>query len=249
MVTTGGGWPGARRRPGKGLTLVEAMIAMALFLLLLMAAYRLFFAEVRAIRTALEHIGVNENARLFLAQFGHDVRTANRVPFPWPIRREDVRTLTVAPEGVVCTLEKTMFDFAVKPPDKKFLRRVKIDWRLKKAADGTFDLFRDMVSEIPPRPGLPSPFKATRKVCGGVKEMTVFATLRKPVKFSSFAGLPFKNFLEFEPYPSDGTGAFLVHVRITFVREGTRQADLKDRSAQVIRTCFAVRGRPNGVNP
>jgi type II secretory pathway pseudopilin PulG len=230
-------------------TLVEIMIGLALLGLLLMAAYRLFFSEVRAIRVALEHIGVNENARAFLTQFGHDVRTASKVTFPWPIRREDVRTLTPAGEGIVCSLEKQMFDFAVKPPDPKFLRRVKIDWRLKKNGDGTFDLYRDIVSEIPPRPGLPTPFKGTRQVCGGVKELTVFSTLRKPPKLSSFGGLPFKNFLEFEPYHLDGTGAFLVHVRAIFVREGTRAAAIKDQSAQIIRTCFALRGRPNGVNP
>jgi len=231
------------------MTLVEVMVAMSLLMLLLIAAYRLFFSEIRAIRTALEHIGVNESARSFLANFGHDVRSANRVIFPWPIRREDTTALSPAAEGIVCTLEKQTFDFAVKPPDRKFILTTKIDWRLKKVADGTFELYRDVISERPPKPGLPTPFKSTRRIGGGVKEMTLFTTLRKPVKMSAFAGLPFKNLLEFEPYHIDGTGPYLVNVRIVFVREGTRRPDIKDLSAQTLRTSFALRGRPNWVNP
>ena len=47
----------------KAVTLVEVMIVLGLFSILMIAAYNLFFSEIRSIKTALEHITVNENAR------------------------------------------------------------------------------------------------------------------------------------------------------------------------------------------
>lgn len=236
------------RRSGSGVTLVEIMIGFALFLLLLLAVYRLFFAEVRSIRTALEHIGVNENARLFLSHFANDVRNSNRVVFPSPVMREVVPKLICTGEGKVCTFEGQALDFAVKPPDENFLKLTTVDWRLVKAKDGTFDLVRDINSEVPTRPGGPAPWRGTRTVCSGVKDMVVYTEIRRPVRFGSVPGLPLKSFIITEPYETDGTGPYLVHVKITFVRQGAASGTRGD-AAHTIRTCFAMRGRPNGVNP
>ena len=79
--------------------------------------------------------------------------------------------------------------------------------------------------------------------------MKVFLTLKRPAKHSSFAGMPFKNLLVFEPYKVDGTGPYLVHVFITFVRPTGNKKRAKDEVAHKLKTSFAVRGRPNWVNP
>lgn len=247
-VLSGRQAPSGRRQPARGVTLVEIMIGFALFLLLMLAIYRLFFAEIRSIRTALEHIGVNENARLFLSQFANDIRNSNRVVFPSPVMREAVPKLICTGEGKVCTFEGQSLDFAVKPPDENFLKLTTVDWRLVKAKDGTFDLVRDINSEVPTRPGGPAPWRGTRTVCGGVKDMIVYTEIRRPVRFGSVPGLPLKSFIITEPYETDGTGPYLVHVRITFVRQGGGSGSRTD-AAHTIRTCFSLRGRPNGVNP
>ncbi|HEY9070740.1 MAG TPA: hypothetical protein VIV61_10840 [Candidatus Ozemobacteraceae bacterium] len=241
-----------RRRAGcsrTGLTLIEIMIGFCLFLLLLLAVYRLFFAEVRSIRVALEHIGVNENARLFLSQFANDVRNSNRVVFPSPVVREAVSKLISTGEGKICTFESQMLDFEVKPPDEEFLKLTTIDWRLVKAKDGTFDLVRDIRSDVPTKPGGPAPWKATRTVCGGVKDMIVYTEIRRPVRFGSVPGLPLKSFLVTEPYETDGTGPYLVHVQISFVKQGGSAMDNRKTSVFQFRSCFSMRGRPNGVIP
>lgn len=228
------------------------MIGFCLFLLLLLAVYRLFFAEVRSIRTALEHIGVNENARLFLSQFANDIRNSNRVVFPSPVHREVVPKLICPGEGKICTFEGQTLDFEVKPPDEQFLKLTTVHWKLVKTKDGTFDLVRDIDSDVPTKPGGPAPWRATRKVCGGVRNMIVYTEIRRPVKFGSIPGLPLKSFLITEPYETDGTGPYLVHVKITFAKEGKEGIAASGRqndAVHVIRTCFAMRGRANGVNP
>ena len=79
----------------KAITLVEVMIVAGLFCLLMTAAYRLFFAEVKTIKTALEHIGVNESARKFFAIVGSDIRNSNWVDFPKMINRQVVGSLNL----------------------------------------------------------------------------------------------------------------------------------------------------------
>ncbi len=239
--------------PGKtekkyGFTLLEVIIGMCILVILLFAAYNIFFAEVRSIRKALEHVSVNENARLFLARFGNDIRNANWLDFPTPTVREGVAKLLPAMDKV-CAFTSQVFDFSIKPPDSKFIKTIKIEWKMKKAIDGTWDLYRDVESEVPASTGGQSPYKASRKVCGGVKEIFVYSEIKKPVKFSSFPGLPLKNLLVYEPYEIDGTGPYLVHVRITFVRQTGSTKKFDDPFPFTLRTCFAVRGKLNCVNP
>jgi hypothetical protein len=227
---------------------MEVMLVLALSLILLIAVYRFFFAEVKVIRHALEHIEVNENARLFLARFGNDARNANWLEYPPATVREGVPRLLPAAEGRVCQFLSQVYDFSIKPPDPRFLRQVQVTWRLKKAKNGSFELYRDIHSEVPATPGGPFPYKATTRVCEGVKEIFVFSSIRRNPRYSSFPGLPFKNTLIFDPYDIDGTGPQLVHVRVTFMRRNMTEQK-EDRNPLTLRTCFAMRGRLNGVNP
>ena len=48
---------GRRSNRRRAVTLVEVMIATGLFILFMLAAYRLFFAEVKSIKTALSTLG------------------------------------------------------------------------------------------------------------------------------------------------------------------------------------------------
>lgn len=234
----------------RAFTIVEVMIGLTLFLVILFASYRLFFSEVRSIRHALEHIGVNENARLFTARFGNDVRNANWLDFPAPSVREGVPMLLPAAEGKFCAMTQQVFDFTIKPPDPRFIKNVKIEYRLKKTSGNSFEIYRDVVSEVPTQPGGPTPVKFSRRVCEGIKEIFVYSSIRRPAKLTSFPGLPFKNLLVYEPYDIDGTGPYLVHVRATFIRSNLElKQSINAANALVLKTCFAIRGRLNWVNP
>lgn len=225
-------------------TLFEIVLAISLFLLLMLAAYRLFFAEVRSIKSALEHIGVNENARRFFANFGNDVRNSGWLDYPVQTNRQTVPALMAINEGKVCVLRQQFFNFDIKPPDKNFLREQIIEYHLEKRKDGTSDLYRIVKSNLPD-----AKRQHKKKICEGIKEMLVYTTNRKPVSLTGFAsGLPFKNLLNFEPYELDGTGPYLVHVRATFVRKGQENHDQSMASHQV-KTCFCIRGKLNGVHP
>lgn len=225
---------------------MEIMIALALLLILLFAIYRYFFAEIRAIRSALEHVEVNENARLFRSRFGNDVRNAVWLEAPAASVREGVPKLLPAIEGEFCVLNGQGFDFNVKPPDLSFLKKVRIAYRLKKNKFGSFENHRDIVSEVPPTPGGPAPYKGTRMVCDGVKEIFVYSSIKRPPKMSSFMGA-LKPSLTYEPYEVDGHGPYLVHVRVSFVRPNRPVSE--QENALALRTCFAIRGRPSWVNP
>lgn len=228
----------------RAVTLFEVVIAAALFTLLMLAAYRLFFAEVRQIKSALEHIGVNENARRFFAYLGNDIRNSSWVDFPEQTNRQTVPSLMGTNEGVVCVLRQQFFDFVIKPPDGNFLREQIIEYSLEKRSDGTSDLFRQVKSNLPD-----AKKEYKKKICEGIREMLVYTTNRKPVTLTGFAAaMPFKNLLTYEPYELDGTGPYLVHVRATFVRKNQSEEKV-DQAAHTVKTCFSVRGKLNGVHP
>ncbi|MDN5280173.1 MAG: hypothetical protein PWR01_4138 [Clostridiales bacterium] len=228
----------------RAITLFEVVIACALFALLMLAAYKLFFAEVRSIKVALEHIGVNESARRFFAHLGNDIRNSSWLDFPIQTNRQTVPVLMPVNEGKVMVLRQQFFDFSLKPPDKNFLGEEIIEYHLVKCEDETSDLYRIVTSNLPGKKG-----KHKKKVCDGIKEMLVYTTNRKPVTLTGFAaGMPFKNLLNYEPYEMDGTGPYLVHVRATFVRKGDKD-NTHEKAAHSLKTCFCIRGKLNGVHP
>lgn len=235
----------AYRTGRRAVTLVEVMIAMGLFVLLMFAAYRLFFAEVKSIKTALEHIGVNESARRLFANLGNDVRNSNWVDYPQQTNRQTVEALMPVNEGKVCVLRRQVFDFSVKPPDPAFIREEIIEYYLKQTDDGSSDLYRkvktDLVNAVQG--------EYERKVCDGVRDMLVYTTNRKPIMLSGAAAiLPGKDLYSFEPYELDGTGPYLLHARVSLVRKG-EDREGSDSIAFTVRSCFNVRGRLNGVHP
>jgi len=226
-------------------TLVEVMIAMGLFILLMLAAYRLFFAEVKSIKTALEHIGVNDSARRLFAHLGNDIRNANWIDYPEQTNRQTVAALMAVNEGKVCVLRRQIFDFAVKPPAPHFIHEETIEYYLKKAEDGTSDLYRKVKTDLPDT----TQKESERKVCDGVREMLIYTTNRKPISISGTSSiLPAKNLFTYEPYEVDGSGPYLVHARVSLVRKGDER-DPSEVLTFTVRTCFNVRGKLNGVHP
>ncbi|MBF0498504.1 MAG: prepilin-type N-terminal cleavage/methylation domain-containing protein [Candidatus Riflebacteria bacterium] len=231
-----------------GFTLLEVLFGLSLFMLLLYAAYRMFFAQVREIRVSLEHISVNENVRLFFTRFGSDVRNANYVELISPTVRMGVPKLLPAITGEpFCRFVTQVFDFSVKPPDTRFIRTIKIEYSLEKAKNGTLAIIRSINSEVPASPGGISPYIYKNTVCDGIKEITVFSSIRQPVKFSPTQLLAPS--LTYEPYEIDGHGPNLIHVRASFVRPPRGRPDLSEEPVVELRTCFALRGRLNQVNP
>ncbi|MDD3377216.1 MAG: hypothetical protein PHF08_07160 [Candidatus Riflebacteria bacterium] len=229
----------------QAITLVEIMIGAAIFLMLTGAVYKLFFAEVKNIRIALEHIGINESARQFFALFGNDVRNANWVDYPVPTNKETVPSLLPLKEGTVCVLRRQEMDFLVKPPAQGFLKEETIEYFLKKASDGTSDLFRRTKKATDG----PSSEGAVKKICDGIDQLLIFTTNRKPINVKSFSSaLPFKSLITHEPYALNGNGPYLLHVYATFVRTGN-ETDADKKIAHQMKTCFNIRGKLNGVIP
>ena len=228
----------------KAITFIEVVIVVLLFAILMTAAYGMFFSEVRTIKTSLEHINVNESARKFFSFMGSDIRNANWVDYPKMLNRQVIGKLNPVTEGVVCVLRKQVFDFEVKPPDPDFICEEIITYTLKKAADGTSDLYRHIVSSLPGQP--PKDFE--KKISDGIVEMMVFTTNRKPPTIGkALTSGSLKQQVNYEPYELDGTGPYLVHVSASFAR---KVKDEKLKGAPIkINTCFALRGKLNGVHP
>ena len=232
----------------KAVTLVEVTIVIGLFTILMTAAYRLFFAEVKTIKTALEHIGVNESARKFFSFLGNDIRNSNWVDYPKMINRQVVGKLTPIKEGKICVLRRQVLDLDVKPPDPSLLREEIITYTLKKADDGTSDLYRHVLSDLPGQPSQ----NYEKKICDGIVEMLVFITNRKPITLEkTVMGSSVSKQMNYEPYELDGTGPYLVHLCCAFTRKGSSNNKSNDtKSAPIhLNTCFAVRGKLNGIHP
>lgn len=236
-----------KRLRGRGYTLVEVILCIGLFMLLLLAVYRLFFSQVRSIRSSLEHITVNENVRMFLTRFGNDIRNASFLTEPTPSVREGVPLLLPSAEGVFCSVTQQVFDFSIKPPDPNFIREIKVDYRLQKAKNGTFEIIRDVQSNAGSLVG--GPAKLSRKVCDGVKEIYVFSEIKRAARLNALALPGLKSFLSYEPYETDGTSPSLVHVRATFIRPERGRNPGAEEMAIELRTCFAMRGKPSYPNP
>ncbi|MBF0542789.1 MAG: hypothetical protein HQM08_00025 [Candidatus Riflebacteria bacterium] len=232
----------------RAFTIIEVAIGSAIFVLLLFAAYRLFFSEIHSIRTSLEQMGINENFRSFYSIFGNDIRDSNIVDIPKPIERKEAQKIPPSPEGIFCSLKKQILDFAIKPPQADFIKKISIDWRLKKASNGTFEVYRDIVSELSSTPGGGGPLQGSRKVCEGVKELYIFSTIKEPPSQSIAPVSVFKPFLTYPPYSNNGTGPGLIHVRILFVKTA-KNALQQGETTLTLRTCFAKRGQNNWINP
>ena len=232
------------KRRKKAVTFVEVMLVAGLFALLMTAAYRLFFAEVKTIKTALEHIGVNESARKFFSYLGSDIRNSNWVDKPTMLNRQVISKLQPINDGVVCVFRKQVMDFEVKPPQPDFICEEIVTYTLKKSDDGTSDLYRHVVSQLPGQPSK----NYEKKICDGIVEMMVFTTNRKPITIEkSIMNGPIKKKMNYEPYELDGTGPYLVHIFASFIRKGK---DIKSKQAPIkINTCFALRGKLNGIHP
>ena len=226
------------------ITLVEVMLVCGLFSILMTAAYRLFFSEVKTIKTALEHIGVNESARTFFTFIGNDIRNSNWVDYPKMLNRQVIGKLQPIKEGKVLILRRQVFDFEIKPPSPEFLCEEIITYTLKKADDGTSDLYRHVISSLPGQPSL----NYEKKICDGILDMMVFTTNRKPATLEkSVLGNPLKKQINYEPYELDGTGPYLVHICASFVRKGS---DISKKAPPIkLNTCFALRGKLNGLHP
>ena len=235
-----------RLKNNKAITLAEVIIVAGLFVILMTAAYKLFFGEVRTIKTALEHIGINESARKFFAYMGNDVRNSNWVDFPKKLNRQVTTKLQPISEGKICVLRRQVLDLEVAPPSPEFLREEVVTYYLKKAEDGTSDLYRHVKSDLPNQPSK----DYEKKICDGIMDMMVFVTNRKPITLekSLSSGGNLSKIMNYEPYELDGTGPYLVHVYASFVRKTN-----KDKSAKTapikLNTCFAVRGKLNGIHP
>lgn len=233
-------------RNKKAVTFIEVMIVIGLFNILMLAAYKLFFSEIKTIKTSLEHIGVNESARKFFTFFGNDVRNANWVDFPKMIKRDEVGKLKPITEGKVCVLRRQVMNFEIKPPQADFLCEEVITYTLKKNANGSSDLYRHVKSDLPGQP--PRDFE--KKLCEDIVEMIVFTTTKKPVILEKSLSVgTLKKHIKYEPYESNGTGPYLVHAYTAFTRKsGKPEIDAKSAPVKIT-TCFAVRGKLNGVHP
>ena len=231
----------------KAITLTEVMIVTGLFCVLMTAAYRLFFSEVKTIKTALEHIGVNESARKFFAFMGSDVRNSNWIDFPKMVNRQVVGSLKPVKEGKVLVLRKQVMDFDVKPPQSDFIKEEIVTYTLKKAEDGTSDLYRHVVSELPGQPSK----DYEKKIADGIVDLLVFVTNRKPMTIEkTILSGSLEKIMNYEPYELDGTGPYLVHICCSFSKKGSKEKEVKTKESLIkINTCFSVRGKLNGIHP
>ena len=75
-----------------------------------------------------------------------------------------------------------------------------------------------------------------------------FTTNRKPATLEkSVLGNPLHKQINYEPYELDGTGPYLVHICASFARKGS---DISKKSPPIkLNTCFALRGKLNGLHP
>ncbi len=240
--------PYRQRRPG--FTVVEALIVFFLMTMVLYAAHKVFYSQAKLVTQSIEDIQTNENFRKITLFLGNDIREANQILVPVPIRLKEVDK-AVTRLGEVLRVVKNELDPYLPPSEKP----------------GSNGPIREVVYELEksPNPMAPnttlyklwrtefiSDGSGSRRAGGGeenqrghviadnIREFVLFRTIRDHPKIND---LKDKDDRLFSPLGSGatGTGNGVVHLKVVLERRRTR--DEGSVYSIAMTTSFSKRGR------
>jgi prepilin-type N-terminal cleavage/methylation domain-containing protein len=235
----------------KGFTLVELLIVLGLMVFIMLFAYKLFFAQTKAVTRSIETIQVNEGFRRVLAFMGDDIREATNILHPLPVFTNELPELETK-QGNVLTVQTSELN-----PRLRFdsmlggqveLRRT-VTYNLEKtshtAADGkpVFKLVR--FETIEERSGI----KNTRRqpLADNIREFIVYRTVRRPYTLYS-VDEPGDRLIRPLPLYRSGMGNNLVTVKMVLERERGKSEDGNVYNI-AMETSFYKRGNEIHINP
>jgi len=224
-----------------GFTLPEVLIVLGLISVILLVAYKVFFSQAKLVSQSVEFMRVNDDFRRILLYLGNDIREANFILKPAPIRAEDATNAqTPAGGGEVLRLVKQEID-----PTVKFSGSLPAKWNASDTWDQVvrtrevfYTLERIKAKEGPlkniPRYKLirteylqdanesGAREKQVLEITDTVREFTVFRTQRKPMKALNVSKIKERILAPMPSYEA-GTGGDLVHLKITLERKRTAE--------------------------
>ena len=226
-----------------GISLIEVVLSIFFLSLLIVLINKLFFSEIQNIKFSVEHMYLNENVRRVMVLLGHDARKSNWVDFPAPMDVNEIKDLKpITAPGPFIKLRVQEFDFEVKPPDEGFLKQSFIEYSLIEGENGTLSLQRTVASDDS------GGQSASKIVCEGIIDAQAAVTIERTMTLSSNTdGLLTKEKMAHFPYSDNGKGPWLLHVQLNLTKpDDPRTAD---KVLFEFKTCFALRGKLNGVFP
>jgi|GEM_PF-877670 len=232
----------------KAFTLVELMVVFFLSLLIVMAAYKVFFSQVKMVSQSVESIQVNENFRKIITFLSNDIHEATQIIAPAPIKLENVsRHKTKA--GVALRLFKHEVDPTLEAQS----------WgQLAMRREVTYELI-----EIKPKPTDPQPDKIPKyklirtevieekpgakenqshEIVDNIREFIVFRTIRKPMVVNNLNNLDDRLLSPLNSHEA-GTGNNLINLKVVLERKRLSKVDVGDVYRIAMETSFYKRGK------
>lgn len=232
-----------KKLPNIAITLVEVLVVFLILSLILYALYKIFFSQAKVVQHSVETILVNDSFRKVLAFLGNDIREANKIVFPNPIRVEEINNLVTKP-GLVLQVIKQEINPFLKPSVKLgYVETIReIIYELEKiplSKDSTAHKYRLIRTEyITDFSGEKQ--KQRHELIDNIKEFVLFRLSRKPCKIQNITSLNDKLVIPLSVYDG-GTSTSLVHLRITLEKRKLNELD-KVYSISAF-TSFYKRGR------
>lgn len=235
----------------KAFTLVELLIVITLMCFIMIFAYKIFFAEKKAVNRSIDSIRVNEGFRKVLAFMGDDIKEATNILEPMPIMLSDVPSLKTKAGTVLITQSSELnprirFDspFGGQVALRRTVKYV-LEQTAEKASDGapSYKLLRfETVEES-------NGSKNTQRqaLATDVREFIVYRTVREPFKADNVNNIK-DRIIRPRPTHESGTGNSLIHIKMVLERE----RDASDTGSVynvTMETSFYKRGKEIFINP
>lgn len=240
-----------------GFTLVEILIVLMLVSVILLLAYKVFFAQSRMVVQSMEFMKVNDHFRRIIAYVGNDIRECTFILQPAPVTVDAGLNLTTPPQGGdVLQIVKQELDlgesFSKVAPSKwspgtpfdQVIRTRHITYSLERNPHPQFKdvprfkLIRTELVEDKKQMGVK--VKQSVVITDSLREFTVCRTIRKPMDLMNIrrAG---DRLLRPQASGDSGSGPDLVSIRITLERQRvSEQGPVYDIT---LNTSFCKRGR------
>ncbi len=234
-----------------GFTFVEMLIVLFITMMIVFAAYKVFFQQTRMVRQSLEEIKVNDDFRKILAFMGNDVRESTRIDEPAPVNLEDARGLSTKP-GMLMRIAKEEQNPTLEREGGLGQIAVKrtIVYELENnpnPLEPSIPRYRLIRNESVEEHGRSDDSLTQRHViCDDVRDLVVFRTIRKPLPPHNVDAIG-DRLLQPQPASISGTGNDVVHLRVTLER--TRIGEVNGVYRFPMQTCFYKRGKEIWKHP
>jgi hypothetical protein len=236
----------------RGFSFVELMIVAVLMIMIIGAAFKVFFSQAKVVTKSIGALQVNEGFRKIMAFLGDDIKEATDIIEPVPIFMNKISELKTK-TGVVLRLLGKELDPGIpfnSPLGGQISLIREVVYRIEemekdKQNPSDFPLYRlRRIAVVREKPG-ESPEEQGQVLVENIREIIIYRTVRKPFQWKNIKSKK-DRLVNPLPISETGTGNSLVHLKMTLERERIKE---NGEVYQIsLNTSFYKRGKEVFVN-